>query len=350
MRKISQIMIIIGLSIFGSCIDPLDVNIDKEVKVLIVEGAITTKPGPYYIKLTKSAKYGSIFDGYIQPVSGANVTIRDSNGTVVKLIEDKVNRAPGIYATPPSFRAEVGLSYTLLITTNNGIEYTSLPEKIRKAPGIIKLTPEFKKSAVGGNQFETGLVVNAEFQDNPEERDYYMWKNNGTYKIITHPENFILISPPAPPTPAPKDCCEQCWVNEVTDHTIRLLADNNVNGNLITDAAAFIEDDGVRYTEKYLIRIEQHSLSREAFTFFQLLKEQLSINGGIFDPPPATIRGNMINLSNPDENVIGYFRASDVAIDSIFLTRDMLEPKVLVSLDDDCQAFRNGKTEQPVYW
>ena len=84
------------------------------------------------------------------------------------------------------------------------------------------------------------------------------------------------------------------------------------------------------------MRVEQHSLTTEAYQFFKLLKDQASINGDIFDPPPATLRGNMINLTDPDENVIGYFRASDVAIDSMFLTRDMLvEPKPLIQINDD---------------
>ena len=77
----------------------------------------------------------------------------------------------------------------------------------------------------------------------------------------------------------------------------------------------------------------------------------MSITGDIFDPPPATLRGNMVNLTNPDEIVIGYFRASDVSIDSMFLTREMLaEPRPLRKINDDCREYRNGTTRKPVYW
>jgi uncharacterized protein DUF4249 len=185
-----------------------------------------------------------------------------------------------------------------------------------------------------------------------EEQSFYMWKNKGTYRIIAFPEDYVIEINGEIAIPAPKDCCKVCWVEEsIADLSIRLLTDNNVNGNKVTTSAAFIEDDGMRYTDKYLVRIEQHRLSREAFQFFKLLEEQMSIDGDIFDPPPATIRGNMINLTNPNENVIGYFRASDVSIDSIFLYPEMLlEPAILVPFNDDCRLYRDGTTVQPDYW
>ncbi len=338
------------LVILGSCIDPLDVNIDREVNVLIVEGAITTQPGPHFVKLTRSAKYGSIFDGYVRPITGANVAIRDSDGKVVLLRE--IADSPGIYATSDSFKAVVGKSYTLLISTLQGLEYTSLPEKVIQAPQSLALSVEYKKTQVTEKEFRSGLDVLATFDDNPEARNYYMWKNNGTYKIKTYPEDYIGRDGEGNPVPQPKDCCEFCWLEEINgDPAIRLLSDNNVNGNRVTDVAAFIEDDAVRFYEKYLIRIEQHTLTREAYQFFSLLKEQLSINGDIFDPPPATLRGNMINLTNPDENVIGYFRVSDVVIDSLYLTKEMMaEPRPLRRINNDCRVYKNATTIKPSYW
>ena len=348
--KTANRVLFIFLAILGSCIDPLDVNIDREVNILIVEGSITTQPGPHFVKLSQSAKYGSIFDGYIRPVSGAIVAIRDAEGRVVTLREDR--GAPGVYITPDGFRATVGNSYSLLISTLQGEEYTSLPEKVVAAPELVELGVEFKKTQIADNVFRSGLNVLATFNDDPGEKNFYMWKNNGIYKIKTYPEDYIGRDGEGNPVPAPKDCCEFCWVEEIAgDRVIRLLSDNNVNGNKVTDIAAFVEDDGLRYYDKYLIRIAQHTLTRDAFQFFSLLKEQLSINGDIFDPPPATLRGNMINLTNPDENVIGYFRASDVSVDSLFLTIDMLtEPRPLRRVNDDCRVYRNGTTVQPVYW
>ena len=365
--------LILVLIFIGSCIDPLKVDIKEEVDILVVEGGITTQPGPHYIILSRSLKYDAT-SGLIKSVNSASVVIRDSDGNNYTLVErigtltDRfgyIHPVPtGIYNTTDNFSAVVGKSYTLLITTTDGIEYTSLPETIKQGSKILKLNADFRKIPIADTKntvgpikaykFKTGLEISVTTQDNPGEEDFYMWENNSTYQISTFPEKYLARPCSGCPRikPAPKDCCTTCWINELADRKIRLLKDNNVNGNIINTKVAFIEDDGLRFSEnRYLVRVEQYSLSREAFQFFQLLKGQLSIDGDIFDPPPATIRGNMINLSNPDENVIGYFRASDISVDSIFLTNDMLlERRPLQLLDDDCRVFRNGTTERPPYW
>jgi hypothetical protein len=351
--RLRRIILIVLVGLVASCIDPLDINIDEEVNILIVEGSITTQPGPHKIRLTRSARYGSIFDGFVRGVSRAKVVIRDSDGKNFSLSEDEVIQ--GIYYTEPGFQAEVGKSYTLLINTPEGNEYTSLPEPVIEATPVGELTADFKSVPLDNVVNETGLAVYASFQDDPDIRNYHMWKYSGTFRIETYPENFKARDPLGGPAtiPAPKDCCRTCWVDEDgTSSTLNLFSDNNVNGNLVTDEVAFIVDDGFRYTEKYLIQVEKHTLTPEAYSFFKLLNEQASISGDIFDPPPATLRGNMINLTTPDENVIGYFRVSDVSIDTLSLTRKMLtEPKPLVNFEDDCLQFSNtATTARPSYW
>jgi surface polysaccharide O-acyltransferase-like enzyme len=97
--------------------------------------------------------------------------------------------------------------------------------------------------------------------------------------------------------------------------------------------------------------IHQLSISDEAHAFFSLLDKQISIDGDIFDPPPAFIRGNMINLDNQEENVIGYFFASDAAIDTIFIKRDELdELQITRQINDDCRVINAASTEKPDFW
>jgi len=372
-RVLRMAVIFSLLLFFDSCIDPINIDIEQDLGILIVEGAITTGPGPHKIRLSWSTRYGGIFDGTVRPANRALVTIRDSDGNNFKLTEETFRfpspRPPspnvgnpgqetlltGVYTTTNDFSALLGESYSLLITTVQGIEYTSLPETVIQATDILELSAEFKKVPIGDKEFKTGIDVYATIQDAQEEKNFYMWKNTGLYKIRAFPSLRVCENQFGPePLPCPKDCCEHCWVSETrADRSLHILSDNNINGNKTTIFTAFIEDDRARFTDKYLVRIELHTLNREAFQYFSLLKNQLSINGDIFDPPPATLRGNMINLSNPDENVLGYFRVSDISIDSMFLTRDMLlEPRLLLRFNDDCREYTypNSTTEEPSYW
>lgn len=305
MRRVGLFFILL-ISFISSCIDPLDINIDKEVNVLIVEGSITTLPGLNAVRLTRSAQYGSIFDGFVKSVINASVRIRDSDGQVFVLSE--AEGWPGIYFTDIDFLPEVGKTYTLFISTANGILYSSVPEQIVEAPVITNLDFEFYQFKISELHYGSGYNVYATFQDNANEDNYYMWKNYGKPQIISIP-NYLNIE---------LDCDDgKCWIRKSADRSVRLGNDRFLNGNLIKDHVAFITEDCVRFNTEYLVRVEHHSLSRRAYQYFKLLNDQISIDGDIFDPPPATIRGNIINLLDPDQNVIGYFRVSDVTVDSI---------------------------------
>jgi len=367
-KKITIIFILAGI-LTNSCVDQLDVNIDREEFILVVEGFITTEAGPHNIRISRSAKYGPTFNGVIRPVLNAEVFIRDQNGKVTFLNEESgeypdpsfnpIVTSFGIYTTPTGFSAVVGNSYTLQITVS-GKTYYSTPQLVIKAPAIDSLILQYKELLsldpieFASGDFVSGVEVYSQWQDPENETNYYIWKSSGTYKISARPWDHVIIPGFGPPIPIPdpKDCCAVCWIHEpISDKSIRIMKDKNSNGNLITNLVAFIEDDGGRYMDKYYITVQQLSISEEAYLFFKLLNNQLSINGDIFDPPPATIRGNMISQENPNENVIGYFMAADVSVKSIFISKEILgDRQILKVINDDCRVLINSTVQPPSFW
>lgn len=333
-----------ALVILIGCIDPLDKEVPSGLRLLTVEGGITTEHGPHKVKLTRTARYGNVFNDFVRPEEKALVSVRDNFGNVEILLET----AKGVYETSASFRGEVGRSYTLQIITAKQEEYTSLPELISPVPVIDSLSYSFRSIPTSNKIIPiSGFDVFAHFKDDPNSKNYYMWRSSGTHKFTTRPDLYVSRPPRAP---APKSCCDVCWKDDVPEVSIRILSDQFFNGNNTVYLAAFVEDNGMRFTDKYLLRIRQFSLSEQAYQFFKLLNQQLGIEGSIFDPPPATIGGNMISLNNLNENVIGFFTASAVSIDSIFLFRSDLEfTQLPVVIPDDCREV-GGTTQQPSYW
>lgn len=254
---------VILFSLVG-CIDELNIKTERVLRVLVVEGNITTEPGPHYIRLSKSAKYGSIFEDFSKKLNGALVRIRDEKGNQVIL--DEVDS--GVYATPPSFSAKVGSEYTLIVESNNE-QYISTPEKVMPVAPIQSLRIESKKLASTSDVvFDIGVEVYAEFEDPGDEQNFYYFKNSGTYVVETNPELFEIVTPNGN-VPAPKDCCARCWVNEEGgDPQIRIASDNLFDGNTTSQLAGFIKDDGKRYTDKYLVRVQQNSLTKELSVIF----------------------------------------------------------------------------------
>ncbi len=346
--KFYRYIIVFFLGLALSCISPLDIRTERDVTLLVVEGYITTLPGPYTIQITKTARYGSVFEGVVKPETGADVWIKDEQGITTFLI-DLEN---GGYQTPPGFRGVVGKTYVLNIITKVGIHYASLPETIQPVPEVESIYFEYKKQPTSDPlQFTSGMEVYAIWPDPPDETNFYIWRNSGVFYIKTFPENY-LIPGQRPQTPAPKDCCDVCWVSESnSDYSIRIHKDDNTNGMVNTQLIAFIEDDGSRFTNRYQISIEQLSITKEAYQFFNLLKNQKSINGDIFDPPPATIRGNIINLDDPESNAIGYFHASDGTQITGFIERSELgDFQPLIQVNDDCRLVRGATPVKPIDW
>lgn len=341
-----HILILVFLG-FSSCIDEIDIKTEEEKELLVVEGYISTKPGPHIFKLSKSAKYGSIFEGFSESEENASILIKDDIGNQVFLNEE----SPGIYATPVGYRAEVGRSYTLVINSKGG-QYISTAEKVVPVPEIKNIEARWKKfPSVIPENFDSGVEIYATFDDPAESQNFMFWNTIGTFIMYTNPELFVLRSPPAPPIPMPKDCCARCFFEEEkAESTFRIYSDVNSNGNEVTTLAAYLPDDGGRFDEKYLVRLEQYSLSREAFQFYKLLNSQIEIDGDIFDPPPASITSNIVNVTNPDERVIGYFHASDVYRDSIYIeASEILEPNRNKLIPDDCRVV-GGAVDAPSYW
>lgn len=342
MKRIIPLFLIFILS----CVDPYDVEIDKASRLLSVEGFITTEPGPYQIRLTRSDKYGSVFDGVVVPVLRATVSIRDEFGRTVFLTEG--NR--GRYETPAGFRAEVGLSYTLQIETSDGLLYTSLPERVAPVPEIDSLTFRTYRIPTQNPLLDvSGLQVFAHFNDPSDQVNYYYWRNkSATYILIANPE--LVTDEDRNPTP--KDCCARCFLTEQPNAgSIVVASDTDFNGLNTRLPISFIADDGKRFREMFRLDIQQLSLTPRAYNYLRLAKQQVEISGSVFDPPPANLRSNIINVNDPSETVLGYFFAADARTKRIYVQRNQLQltlPPALIP--DDCRLTPGTTTIQPADW
>lgn len=335
-------LLLLLLIILTSCIEPIQLEQDVEVDLLIVEGGITTEEKVHEIRLSRTAKYGSVFSGVISYETGALVFVRDNLGNLVQLEEEGL----GVYQTPETFAAILDRSYVVIIETNDGEVYQSIPQLLVSVPEIDSVFFEFYEDTESIDPTPSGVNIVIEYTDDNDNQNYYKWETTGTYKIETSPELYV---PPRSEVPVPKDCCDVCFLNEVGTE-IKVSSDRLYNGNT-NQQTIFIEDDGFRFYEKYIIEIDQLSISLDAYQYFDLLIEQLSISGDIFDPPPAQITGNILNVTDPDEDVIGFFTVSDVNSNQFEIyAADLPELVPLPIIPDDCREVNGATTVIPSIW
>lgn len=355
------------------CITRVDIEPSDFEEHLVVEGFITDELGPHEFRITRVARFAGVLEGGVIEREEAEVRIIDQNGVSTPLQTTEVQRkelfnanppacAPAVtfarvrtnYLSPASFRGEIGNTYTLEIITGDGNTYRSTPQTIRATPPIQSLQLRFVElPSLDPVVVPSGVEITASWQDPADEENYYSWRINGIYRINTSEANL------------PGACCifdprdnqaRDCWINERGLQGSEIaFSDTQVNGQVITKVVGLIEDDGLRFASnavpldrQYYVEVEQYAISREAFEFNERIKTLQNIDGEIFDPPPLSIRGNIANVDDPSEIVIGHFGAYAVQKRDIFIPKNLLAFRQrFPRLCGDCRVRAGAQVEIP---
>ncbi|HEY4652147.1 MAG TPA: DUF4249 domain-containing protein [Pontibacter sp.] len=351
MKSLFLPCVLLVLLLSYSCVDPLELKIDDNAQQLVVDGMITDEAGPYTVRLSRSKPYATYHDNWSTAETGAQVTIADDKGNQETLQEAE----PGLYQTSSEgIKGQVGNTYVLTITTKNGERYTSAPETIAPVPTIDNLYFEVRPQLMLNDEdvVQTVYVANVllDTKDPAAQKNYYMWQWQGTFRVSTQPWDYSE-KVRGVRVPMPKDCCEICWVtantNRVNVTDDRLLNGGNLKHHLVTQIPVIPQTFGF----KYHMEVKQLSVSEAAFDYWNMLKTQIETGGSIQDPPPAIVIGNITSVTNPEQRALGFFGASAVTKQSIFILREELGiPVGAYVMPDDCRVLSNSTTVQPDFW
>jgi hypothetical protein len=86
----------------------------------------------------------------------------------------------------------------------------------------------------------------------------------------------------------------------------------------------FVSSTSEKFTSEYSIIVNQYALTADAYAFWVNLKKNTEQLGGIFDPQPSQINGNIHSLTNPSQTVIGYVSVGNVTSKRIFIKNQQL--------------------------
>ncbi|WP_323789922.1 DUF4249 domain-containing protein [Psychroserpens sp.] len=258
-----KLIYIILLVFTYSCEDVIDLELPTSEPKLVIDASIEwlkgTTGNEQSIKLSLTAPF---FDIDVPPANNATVMVTDSNDTVYDFIEDG---ATGIYMNN-TFVPEINGEYTLTVLYNGE---TYIATETLKSVSEITRVEQNLEGGFSGQETE----IKAFFNDPGDEENYY----------------FFEFIPSLPVTP-----------------TLDTFEDEFVNGNEIF--GFYIEED-LDFGQSVTIR--NHGVSERFYEFMFILLQQTE-SGGPFETQPATVRGNCINQTNPDNFPLGYFRLSEV--------------------------------------
>jgi hypothetical protein len=266
MKKIIALLLLTIL-VFSSCEKVVTVPLETAAPRLVIDASIACVKGvpvsTQTIKLSTTAPY---YASEVPAVSGANVSISMANGTVFEFAE--VNQT-GVYQCT-NFEAEVNAIYTLLVNYN-GQTYMAT-ESLQAVPVIDKIEQE-EQPKIGGGGFT--IDIKTFFTDPADSNDFYLVRVNTNRTAI--PEY------------------------SVTD-------DAFFQGNQVFD---FYRNEDLVPGDVVTIRLGR--ISQRYHNYMKIITSFSGNNGGgPFSSPPATVRGNIVNTTNPDLFVLGYFSLSEV--------------------------------------
>jgi len=376
-KKRISLKILLYLLIISStsCIEKFDFNGDKtKENLLVVDGFISngTEPSVVYLSRTSEFVGLTIEGGYALPERNAIVKIIDDDGNEellheeieLKIIHTKNEDNDSIsfpvsiiregkYVSNAGFRGQIGKTYHLYVKTLNSDEYISTPEKMLAPKGEIdsfyfnlgsqeKFDPETGKITYPyGLKFYTDLTL-------PVENTYYILEWLATYKVKMPFDTNDSV----------------CYANQYPVNQINII--NSKEENVTTLPAHHIAFFPLsnKFDIGFSIILKQYSVSKDAFEFKQLLKNQLDSKGTIFDPIPSKITGNVKKL-NGEEEVLGHFGTRTLQERRIFILPKMIDgfeprgysvcgggatPEGSLAFCFDCTKWRGGTRKKPDYW
>jgi hypothetical protein len=296
----------------ASCIDPFTPpDITGGAGFLVVDGFLEVGAPTSHITLTRTVNLTDQGSG--ETVNFAEVSVEEENGPTVQGTRTDV---PGQYRI--DLLAEAGKNYRLhisLILGGSNQRYQSDWVMARETPPIDSL------SLVVQNN---GLEVQVNTGDPQNNTRFYRWKFVETFQYFSPYPSFFIVSDGRIVNRPIELLNNQCWR---TDASSSILI--GTSARLSEDVIArrpllFIPSNSLRLRVRYSILVQQFAMSREEFEYWDLLSKNTEQLGGLFDPLPSQVEGNIRSLNNPEEQVLGYFSAYTVAEKRAFVQRSEL--------------------------
>ncbi|TFV96135.1 DUF4249 domain-containing protein [Algoriphagus kandeliae] len=346
--------------VFNSCVDQISFPLDRGVEKLIVYGQLSNLDEDKFVFLseTTSADREPLFAGqYLvlndlpRPVTTAQVFVvnTDNQRYLLNQIE------PGKYMLPRNVEIREDVSYFVEILIDGRV-YRSEPEQMPQVVGEDELGYTFSRGNFEGAPETAFISIVSDVQLPTADIPYFLrWDVDEAYY-------WNLTFFPNPFNRAPPDC----YVFGFPDPE-RITLFNGENAPASGQGGSQIVAERIvdeSFLSRHYFNVRQVSTTRGSHDYWRRIRELVNNSGSVFDTPPAPVRGNVKNISDPDEVVLGYFEVVRVSQNRIYTTRadvPFFIPEVCTydparPLDKyprtclRCSEFPNSTTQTPHWW
>jgi len=300
---------------------------ESDKQFLVVDGKISNFIGPYTIRLSLT---NSPEDTSFVPQTSATITIIDNNGNSEVLEEND----PGIYKTATGgIQGVIGHSYKVRIELSNGKIYESEYEELLNPIGVeevyYKEEWQYAQNELEIDQEGYHFYVNSNRSSSTQT--YLSWEIEETYEYHSEYQIFYFYDGSIKSEGESnlyglkkmknRDSLYYCWKTQKLPKKFSYSLEHLAVPEAKKQPLHFIPFTDKRLRFGYNILIKQYTISKAAYTFLDHLEKQNKNQGSIFTTQPFQIRGNLKNIQDPTEQVLGYFMTVGGALGPRMQTR-----------------------------
>jgi Domain of unknown function (DUF4249) len=296
--------------LLSSCIDPFRPEVqDVPTNYLVVDGFINSN-GVSTVRLSRTFSVNSAATGTAPVERQAQVYIEDEQGTRFLLREAAAT--PGTY-TSAALQLPAGARYRLHLYAGSQ-EYASAYTPVRPTPPIDSVT---------WRVVPDGLQISVNSHDASNQTRYYRWSYDETWEFTSAYESRIEYVAGGTFRPRTTNIY-RCWASRPST-AIRQFSTTRLSDDVVARYPLLtLSPETAELRIKYSILVRQYAQTAEEYAYWELLRKNTESIGGLFDPLPAQLTGNVRCLSSPETPALGYVGAYSVAEKRLFVERGQL--------------------------
>ncbi|QQL50450.1 DUF4249 domain-containing protein [Mucilaginibacter ginkgonis] len=276
---------------------------------LVVEGMINVSADSTVIRLSRTVKLTDTTS--VKPELNAQLSVENDAGATYNLTSLGKGR---YYATGHPLPSTS--KYRLRIKTADGKTYLSDYVEAKISPPI---------DSVSWKAFSDRIEIYATTHDPNKASTYYKYDYTDAWEFhAAFQSQLKVVGSTIVTRNLPADDIFTCWSNS-SSTLINLASSAKLSQDVIyQNRVNTIPSDAEKISVRYSILVKQRVLTKEEFDFWTNLQKNTEKLGSIFDAQPSVLSGNIHNINDANEVVVGYVTAGTEATQRIFINRSQL--------------------------
>jgi len=308
MRLNKWIISLLLVVLSGGCIEPFEPDVKEADEVMVINGRLSDIQDIQTISISKSSPYKN---PQFRPVSGCVVRVEDETGFGITFMET----SNGIYQSDlePDFLA-VGKAYKLMVVTPEDDVYESEYDSLLACAPIDSLSYRLETQGTSNPDISYyGIRFYLDMKGSAQEARSYMWTFEETWVYLAYyPIEYIWDGYVLQEFLSPLTGLDVCYMTtSLKDYEVGSSSSSSGN-EILQQPLYFVSNQTPRLAARYSLLVAQHSLSDGAYLYWDRMKAQTGDTGGLYETQPSRTTGNITNINNPEERVLGYFFVSQV--------------------------------------